>query len=96
MESVFMLVALLVVFLVLWPIESRVGRAEKALRRVERKIDLVMEHLGIEEPELVGLAEVDALMDEGEKIQAIKRYRELTGAGLKDAKEAVEKRQSAR
>ena len=38
--------------------------------------------------------EVDALLWEslksGRKIDAIKRYRELTGCGLRDAKEAVE------
>ncbi|MFG1792444.1 ribosomal protein L7/L12 [Nocardia sp. NPDC049149] len=37
-------------------------------------------------------AEVDELMAQGKKIQAIKRYRELTGAGLKEAKDAVEHR----
>ncbi|ANE05239.1 ribosomal protein L7/L12 [Corynebacterium crudilactis] len=34
--------------------------------------------------------EVLALLQEGKKISAIKRHRELTGAGLKEAKEAVE------
>ncbi|MHB1038442.1 MAG: ribosomal protein L7/L12 [Pirellulales bacterium] len=36
------------------------------------------------EPEIV------ALMEQGRKIEAIKLYREKTGLGLKDAKEAVE------
>jgi ribosomal protein L7/L12 len=35
--------------------------------------------------------EVAMLVREGNKIAAIKRYRELTGVGLKEAKEAVEK-----
>ncbi|MEV6966237.1 ribosomal protein L7/L12 [Hamadaea sp. NPDC051192] len=34
--------------------------------------------------------EVAALLAEGKKIQAIKLYRELTGVGLKEAKDAVE------
>ena len=34
--------------------------------------------------------EILALLREGNKIPAIKRYRELTGVGLKDAKDAVE------
>lgn len=34
--------------------------------------------------------EVRRLAQSGQKIPAIKRYRELTGLGLKDAKEAVE------
>lgn len=34
--------------------------------------------------------EITALINDGQKIQAIKRYRELTGAGLGDAKTAIE------
>jgi ribosomal protein L7/L12 len=30
------------------------------------------------------------LVDEGKKIEAIKLYREMTGVGLKEAKDAVE------
>src|SRR5262245_8749264 len=36
------------------------------------------------------LAEVAILLSGGNKIAAIKRYRELTGLGLKEAKDAVE------
>ncbi len=35
-------------------------------------------------------AELQALVAAGRKIEAIKRYRELTGVGLKEAKDAVE------
>jgi ribosomal protein L7/L12 len=35
-------------------------------------------------------SEVVALARSGQKIEAIKRYRELTGAGLAEAKQAVE------
>ena len=37
-------------------------------------------------------SEVDALLKEGNKIEAIKVHREATGLGLKESKEAVEKR----
>jgi len=37
------------------------------------------------------LAEVHALARQGQKIQAIKLYRQLTGAGLKDAKDYVDR-----
>jgi ribosomal protein L7/L12 len=36
------------------------------------------------------LAEISALMVRGNKIEAIKRYRELSGVGLKEAKDYVE------
>jgi ribosomal protein L7/L12 len=38
-----------------------------------------------------GLAEVHALAQQGNKIQAIKVYRELTGVGLKEAKDYVDR-----
>ncbi|HEX3778685.1 MAG TPA: ribosomal protein L7/L12 [Pseudonocardiaceae bacterium] len=39
----------------------------------------------------IGLDEVVAHLHQGRKIQAIKVYRELTGVGLKEAKDAVER-----
>lgn len=36
-------------------------------------------------------AEITALIADGQKIRAIKRYREATGVGLKQAKDAVER-----
>jgi ribosomal protein L7/L12 len=38
-------------------------------------------------------AEVDAFLRKGQLIAAIKRYREVSGVGLKEAKDAVEARQ---
>ncbi|UWZ34653.1 ribosomal protein L7/L12 [Dactylosporangium roseum] len=60
------------------------------LAELERKLDLIMAHLGIREPEPEA---PDAVLQElmaGRKIQAIKLFREATGAGLKEAKHAVE------
>jgi ribosomal protein L7/L12 len=37
-----------------------------------------------------GLAEVRDLVRRGKKIEAIKRYRELTHCGLKEAKDAID------
>jgi ribosomal protein L7/L12 len=64
------------------------------LRRVERKLDLILKHLGIKYAEPApgeGLTgQVRALADRGEKIAAIKAHRDQTGAGLAEAKRAVE------
>ena len=59
------------------------------LQRVERKLDAVMNHLGVVmnsgvDPQLL------QLVREGKKIEAIKLYRESTGVGLKEAKDFVE------
>ena len=59
------------------------------LSRVERKLDAVLQHLGIEFAD-DGLNEVRDLMNAGEKIAAIRLYRQRTGVGLAEAKAAVE------
>ena len=63
------------------------------LRRVEHKLDLILKHLDIPVPDpasLEGLSEATRqLADAGDKIGAIRRHREGTGASLKDAKDAV-------
>ncbi|PKW11120.1 Ribosomal protein L7/L12 C-terminal domain-containing protein [Streptomyces sp. 1222.5] len=71
-------------------VASRLARAEGRLARVERKLDLIMEHLDLRE-DVARMDEVTALVREGKKIHAIKVYRETTGAGLKEAKEAVDR-----
>jgi hypothetical protein len=67
------------------------------LDRLERKLDQILAHLG-----MAGGAnsvfrgnslltdEERSLLLEGKKIQAIKRVRERTGLGLKEAKDLVE------
>lgn len=62
----------------------------RRLVRLERKLDLILEHLGLELPEPDELQEVRDLAIAGSKIAAIKRYRELTGASLYDAKTAID------
>ncbi|MFF4505465.1 ribosomal protein L7/L12 [Streptomyces sp. NPDC001401] len=85
----FTVITLLVLFGI-GSIENRISRADKRVARIEHKLDLVLGHLGLTEPEPWS-DEVNALVRDGKKIQAIKVYREATGAGLKEAKEAVEK-----
>jgi hypothetical protein len=60
------------------------------LYRVERQLQALLDHFQIELPD-DGLGEVRQLAAAGEKIAAIKLYRQLTGAGLAEAKEAVER-----
>ncbi|MCZ4096034.1 MULTISPECIES: ribosomal protein L7/L12 [Streptomyces] len=72
-------------------IERKVDRVERRIRLMERRQELILRHLGIEEVDAPDLREINELVRQGKKIQAIKAYRELTGAGLKEAKEAVER-----
>jgi ribosomal protein L7/L12 len=48
------------------------------------------------QPQLKADASPEELLRAGKKIEAIKRYRELTGASLKEAKDAVEMVESGR
>ena len=57
--------------------------------RLERKIDLILKHLGID-PDQGADETIRELLKAGQKIQAIKLYREQTGIGLKEAKDYVE------
>ncbi|GAB2594572.1 hypothetical protein Aab01nite_83090 [Paractinoplanes abujensis] len=66
-------------------------RESARLAAIERKLDTIMTHLGIEEPAATQDSEVLAHLMQGQKIQAIKVYRERTGTGLAEAKDAVER-----
>lgn len=61
-----------------------------AVARMERRIDALVKHAGID-LHAAALREIEPLVKAGQKIEAIKVYRELTGVGLAEAKDAVEK-----
>jgi ribosomal protein L7/L12 len=65
-------------------------RQIRRLALVERKLDAVLDHLGVEVSE-PHLQRVEALLGQGKTIQAIKAYREATGADLREAKEVVDR-----
>ncbi|MCG0290443.1 hypothetical protein [Streptomyces sp. PSAA01] len=82
---------LLVILVMQYPLlESRIKKVQRRADRIEHKLDLILDHLGIE---VAGpdLGRVTALLREGKKLEAIKAYRQLTDADLKEAKEAVER-----
>jgi ribosomal protein L7/L12 len=76
----------------------------RRIAALERKVDDLYKRLGQEQPEFgmrfdseepasVGAASdprLTELLQAGKKIEAIKLYRELTGSGLVEAKDAVE------
>lgn len=79
-----------VVILGIMTVQNQLSRADRRAARVERKLDLVLDHLGLHE-DVPGLDEIRALLREGKKIQAIKLYRANTGVDLVEAKQAVER-----
>lgn len=61
----------------------------RRLAAIERKLDLILDQLGVA-PAEDGLDDIRALVAAGHKIEAIKLYRLRTGAGLAEAKSAID------
>ena len=93
MSAVFLL-ALAPLLVPLFFMSGRGGltAVEKAqLRRVERKLDAVLNHLGVEADDRDGLSSQAKLYaDSNQKIAAIKQHRDDTGAGLAEAKTVID------
>jgi ribosomal protein L7/L12 len=69
-----------------------ISRMESKLERAERKLNAVLRHFGIDPAQSLPLSDrvKELARDPARKIEAIKLYREETGAGLAEAKKAVE------
>lgn len=93
MEFVAASLVIVTVGLMLAGTERKLVRLERRLRRMELQIDAMSDELGIETAE-VDFRPVDLLLAQGKKVTAIKTYRDLTGASLSEAKDAVERRAS--
>lgn len=75
-------------------IENDVAALQRRVGLLERKVAYLMEHLGLEFDEDKAYGGVNPEVLEAVRrnniIEAIKVYREITGVGLKEAKDAVE------
>jgi len=68
-------------------IHKRLG----VLFRVEAKLDLLLRQANIKfDPYQAVTLEIRQAIQEGKKIKAIKLYREMSGVGLKEAKDFIE------
>ena len=74
-------------------VQSRLSGMDKRLVRIEGRLALIADRLGLEESDeqRAQRERVEALVREGKQVAAIKAYREMTGADLKEAKEAVDR-----
>jgi ribosomal protein L7/L12 len=61
------------------------------LDRIEAKLDLLLQHAGIDVPVDALELEVRALMNARQSIAALKLVRSRTGMGLKEAKDWMER-----
>lgn len=76
---------------------ERIEELERQVRRQGELIDILYKRAGIGQLDAAGMPSVDGLypdvvdaLNSGQLIVAIKLYREHTGVGLKQAKDAVE------
>lgn len=68
----------------------RIDRLEARVRRLEKLVNSLMQSLGHELEAHPAEGEIDLLIQQGRKIEAIRRVRELSGTGLREAKLAVD------
>jgi len=66
-------------------LQRRVARLEQLVEGLYRHLDLPLP-----QEQYDPLTPVRELVHAGKKIQAVKLYREMTGVGLKEAKQAVD------
>jgi ribosomal protein L7/L12 len=71
-------------------VESRARRLERRMCRLEHRLGLLLAHHGVPDDDPV-MAEVADLVRAGHHVPAIRKYREATGAGLLEAKQAVDR-----
>lgn len=80
-------VGIALLFIRMSALERRLNR----LSRLDAKVDALLRHAGVEFDEFQGVpTDVQEALERGETILAIKRLRQATGAGLKEAKEYVD------
>lgn len=68
------------------------GNTTARLGGIERKVNALLRHHGVDPTQGFSLSDrvKELAADPGRKIEAIKIYREETGAGLAEAKEVIE------
>jgi ribosomal protein L7/L12 len=85
------------------PIDQHLLEIQERLALVESRLDQLFEHLDLKPRggEEAGGAdpvedpEIQDLVAKGNEAQAVKRYRELTGAGIAEAQKAIREAQDA-
>lgn len=88
-------IGFIVILLIYFNNNDNSNKIQRDQKRIESKLDRILEHLGLSElcNEYVSdelKSELIELIRENKKIKAIKKLRESTGMGLKEAKDYVD------
>ncbi len=78
------------------PNDDRIAELERRITRLEQQVEMLAGRLGFGDPSamrssLTDMTEIEQLLRRGQKIEAIKIYRQKTGVGLKEAKDVIDK-----
>lgn len=65
-----------------------ISQLRNEIKRTNSILEKIAKQIGVPEPPVDSV--IKALVAEGKKIEAIKRYREITGVGLKEAKDYID------
>lgn len=83
--------------------QKQIDALQKRVRELEGLVDLLASRAGVGRMELAQLRgqpripeQSRILVEQGKTIEAIKVYREQTGAGLREAKEAIDEYRARR
>jgi ribosomal protein L7/L12 len=75
---------------------TNINTLQRNQERIESKLDRIIEHLGLPEPYTRSINdelkdELIKLVEANKKVKAIKKLRDVTGMGLKEAKDYVDR-----
>jgi hypothetical protein len=81
-----------IVFVAIFNTERQAGNIRRDVARVDRKLNLILRQMNISFDEFAVLSDrvKELAREPSRKIEAIKVYRDETGAGLAEAKDTIE------
>lgn len=74
--------------LLLTSIGSAINQLQKDIKRTNTILEKIAKQIGVPEPSID--EELKNIISDGKKIKAVKRYRDFTGVGLKEAKDYID------
>lgn len=77
--------------LIISTVSNNNSKLQKEIARTNLTLDKIAKHMGIPDTPAINIDdELKMLIADGKKIEAVKRYRMVTGYGLKESKEYVD------
>jgi len=86
MEFIWLIIGMLLISIL-----SAINQLRNEITRTNSFLEKIAKQIGVPDTTTENIdEELKALIAKGQKIKAVKRYREVTGLGLKEAKEHVD------